>query len=123
MCRDWKQVKCNHHFPELNKKKKIIKSILKFFTPNKINAIAIILVLIIGLTYLVQTNVTAVNGYKIKSLKDKLSQLQVENKKLNLTYIELQSMANVIGQVPDLNLVAAENIEIITPIGSTVALR
>jgi len=116
-------VKCNHHFPELNKKKKIIKSILKFFTPNKINAIAIILVLIIGLTYLVQTNVTAVNGYKIKSLKDKLSQLQVENKKLNLTYIELQSMANVIGQVPDLNLVAAENIEIITPIGSTVALR
>ena len=123
MCRDWKLQKCNHHFPELNKKKKIIKSILKFFTPNKINAIAIILVLIIGLTYLVQTNVTAVNGYKIKSLKDKLSQLQVENKKLNLTYIELQSMANVIGQVPDLNLVAAENIEIITPIGSTVALR
>ena len=32
MCRDWKQEGCNHHFPELNKKKnEIVK-----FTADKL---------------------------------------------------------------------------------------
>lgn len=78
--------------------------------------------LIVG-AYLMQINVTAVKGYEIKDLENKLSKLQAEHKKLNLAYIELQSMDNILNQVPHLNLVATENMDIITPAGSVVALR
>ena len=123
MCRDWKLQKCNHHFPELNKKTRIIKTIFKFFNSEKMSLVAIALVFIIGAVYLMQINITSTNGYKIKELENRLNQLKADNKKLNLSYIELQSMAKVMAEVHNLNLVASEKIEIITPAGSAVAMR
>jgi len=123
MCRDWKQDGCNHHFPELNKKRNILKKVCGIFTPSRISFMVIALTLFIGVTYLMQANVSATKGYEIKDLENKVKELKEDNSKLNLKYVELQSMANIIEQVPSLNLVATENIEIITPIGSAVALR
>ena len=123
MCRDWKLQKCNHHFPELNKKTRIIKTIFKFFNSEKMSLVAIALVFIIGAVYLMQINITSTNGYKIKELENRLNQLKADNKKLNLSYIELQSMAKVMAEVPNLNLVVSDKIEIITPAGSAVAMR
>lgn len=123
MCRDWKKEGRNHHFPELNKRGKTFKAIVKFFTPTKISTVVVALTIVIGVTYLMQTNVAATKGYKIKDLEKQINQLEERNTKLNLKYIELQSMASVIEQVPGLNLVPSENVEVITPIGSAVALR
>lgn len=123
MCRDWKLGKCNHHFPELKKKTRIIKTILGFCTSEKMSLVAIVSVFLIGAIYLMQINITSTDGYKIKDLEKRINQLQTDNKKLNLAYIELQSMAKVMAEVPNLNLVASDKIEIITPAGSTVVMR
>lgn len=123
MCRDWKQEECNHHFPELRKKRNIFKMLIGLFTPKKLSVVVASLALVIGGAYLMQINITATKGYEIRDLENKLSQLQEDNKKLNLAYIELQSMANILEEVPKLNLVATENVEIITSVGSVVALR
>jgi cell division protein FtsL len=123
MCRDWKQKGSNHHFPELNRKRKISKMMVKFFTPSRVTMVMVAFTVIVGVTYLMQTNIAATKGYKIKDLEKNINELQERNKKLNLKYIELQSMANVIDSVSDLNLVATDNIEVITPVGSAVALR
>ncbi|MDO8668843.1 MAG: hypothetical protein Q7K65_00935 [Candidatus Buchananbacteria bacterium] len=123
MCRDWKQEECNHHFPELRKKRNILKMLLSLVTPKKLSLVIVSLTFVITGAYLMQINLTATKGYEIKDLESRLNQLQEENKKLNLSYVELQSMANILEQVPKLNLVATENIEILTPAGSVVALR
>ena len=123
MCRDWRQEECNHHFPELKKKKHIFKAILALFTPKKLSVVVVSLTFIVTGAYLIQINQTATKGYQIENLEDRLSRLNEENKKLKLTQMELQSMANILEQVPKLNLVAADNIEIITPSQSIVALR
>lgn len=123
MCRDWKQKGSNHHFPELNRKRKISRLMVKFFTPSRVTMVLVAFTVVIGVTYLMQTNVAATKGYKIKDLEKNISELKERNKKLNLKYIELQSMANIIDSVSDLNLVTTGNIEVITPISSAVALR
>jgi len=123
MCREWKNEKCNHHFPELRRKKSIIKLLLSLITPKKLSLVLVALTFIITGAYLMQINLTATKGYEIKDLESRLSQLQTDNKKLNLSYVELQSMANILEQVPKLNLVATDNMEIMTPAGSVVAMR
>lgn len=123
MCRDWKQDGCNHHFPELKGKRNILKNILTLFTPTRMSVVIVAFTLVVGIAYLMQINVTATKGYKIKDLEKQISELTEENKSLTLKHIELQSMANVIEQVPSLNLVTTDNIEIITSVGSAVAMR
>ena len=123
MCRDWKQEQCNHHFPELRKKRNIFRLLFSFMTPKKLSMVIVTLTFVVTGAYLMQINITATKGYEIKDLENRLSQLQEDHKKLNLSYIELQSMANILEQVPKLNLVATENLEIIKPADSVVALR
>lgn len=121
MCKDWKQGGCNHHFPELKKKRNVFRSALKLFTPARMSTAVIAFTVVIGVTYLMQSSAAATKGYQIKDLEKQIQELTNDSKKLNLQYIELQSMANVIEQVPSLNLVATENLEIITSVGSVVA--
>ncbi|PIS06139.1 MAG: hypothetical protein COT80_01040 [Candidatus Buchananbacteria bacterium CG10_big_fil_rev_8_21_14_0_10_33_19] len=92
-------------------------------TPKKLSMVIVTLTFVVTGAYLMQINMTATKGYEIKDLENRLSQLQEDHKKLNLSYIELQSMANILEQVPKLNLVATENLEIIKPADSVVALR
>ena len=77
----------------------------------------------IGFTYLIQTNVVVTEGYKIRDLQQKADGLKQEHDKLNLQYIGLQSMANVINKTSNLNLVAIDKMEAVNPLGSAVALR
>ena len=123
MCREWRKAECNHHFPELRNKKNILKSLISLITPKKLIMVIVSLTFVITGAYLMQVNLTATKGYEIKDLEGRLSKLQEDNKKLNLSYIELQSMANILEQVPKLNLVATDNLEIINPADSVVALR
>lgn len=97
--------------------------IKKIFGPVHLAILIAMITFAVGLAYLIQTNTAATQGYKIKELEQTFSQLKEENKKLNLQYIGLQSMANIIGRSSHLNLVATNKVEVITPLGSTVALK
>jgi len=119
----WNTEQHNHHFPELNTRRQKIAFILSLFAPTKLAVVMVVLTVVVGFTYLTQTNLVATKGYEIKELDEKLTVLQDQNRQLNLNYIELQSMAKVIEEAENLNLVASNNVDVITPLGSSVALR
>lgn len=122
MCKFWKKEKCNHHFPELNKRRRLALWCEKYLTLNRV--IAILLVVIGGLSFLCinEINASATSGYRIRELENRLNALKEENKKLNLTYIELQSMASLTGKVQEMNLVAIDHAEVVEANNSQVAL-
>ena len=123
MCKEWRQEECNHHFPELNKKYRLIKSLISQFSLTRVAVILVVVTFGLGLTYLLQTNKVATKGYQINELEENLNQLQENNDKLKLEYIELQSMANITDQVSSLNLIASNNVEVISSLGSAVARK
>jgi cell division protein FtsL len=123
MCRFWRRERCNHHFPELNKKTSMFRGVKKLFTTMRVASILTVVIVGIGFVYLTQTNVSATQGYQIRELEDHIENLQKQNKRLNLEYIELQSMANIIERAEGLDLVAIDDVEVISSVGSSVALR
>lgn len=123
MCKFWKQEKCNHHFPELNKKKGLARFSELALSPSRLATVMIAVAVVVGISYLMQTNGSATDGYKIKDLEKRSAELKQENEKLNLEYIELQSMANVVDKVSNLSLVAIGDAEVVSPMASAVALR
>ena len=123
MCRSWKREKCNHHFPELSKNRKIVVWLSKFVSWRTASVSLAVLTVGIGFVYLLQTNVSATKGYAIEKLNEKIANLEEENKKLNLRYIETQSMANIVSQVGSMDLVATTEIDTVSSLGSAVALR
>ena len=84
---------------------------------------AIGLVAISGFFYFTQTNITATKGYMISEMQNEISDLQEQNRKLNLHYIQRQSMANIVGSVSKMDLVPVTNVEVINANDGAVALR
>lgn len=82
------------------------------------NRAALILLIIanitVGFAYLMQTNLTASAGYEISGWERKVAKLEDENRKLNLSYIELQSMDKLISGAKSLSLVPVANVETIS---------
>jgi hypothetical protein len=123
MCKFWKREKSNHHFPELNKRQDFRAFLKTCSRPLVAGPILLAIVFIFGFFYSVQTNLNATKGYQIKELEKQLTGLAKENKKLRLSYIELQSMASIIDKSAKLNLVPAGNIEVIATGGLVMALK
>ena len=123
MCRFWKREKCNHHFPELNKRRDFLGFLRVCLNPWMAGPILLAVIFVFGFLYLIQTNITATKGYQIKDLESQLTLLQKENKQLKLDYIGMQSIANITEKSATLNLVPAGKVEIITDMGSSMALR
>jgi len=123
MCKFWKREKSNHHFPELNKRRDFFALLKHSGRPLIAGPVLLLIVFFVGFLYLVQTNINATKGYKIKDLEKQLTQLQKDNKELKLGYIELQSIANVIDKSAKLNLVPTGNVEVVTDQEPVMALR
>jgi len=120
----WRLERSNHHFPEFLKKKKNFCGLLKrLLSPTLSSALIFSLALVLGLAYLWQTNLNATLGYQINDLQQQLDQLQLDNKKLNLSYIESQSMVNIVSRSADYNLVPITNLETVVPPTSALALK
>lgn len=123
MCKFWKREKSNHHFPELNKRRSFFALLKSCSRPLVAGPVLLLIVFSFGFLYLVQTNLNATKGYKIKDLEKQLTLLQKDNKELKLDYIELQSIANVVEKSAKLNLVPSGNVEIVTDAEPVMALR
>ncbi|MEK7652861.1 MAG: hypothetical protein AAB358_00035 [Patescibacteria group bacterium] len=123
MCKSWKKERSNHHFPEFSKKGRILKLISDHFNWMRLAVSFSVLAVIVGFVYLFSANFVATKGYKMEELQNKIDQLKEENKNLNLKYIELKSMANLSTEVAKMDLVASEKAEVLSVLGSTVALN
>jgi hypothetical protein len=116
-----RQQKRNHHFPELAGSFKLL---LWRMISGRLAMVALLLAnLLVGFFYLTQTNRTATYGYEIKSRENELTRLQEENKRLNLDYIRLQSMAEIEAKLENLNLVPADNVETLSIGDGPIALN
>jgi len=116
-----RQQKRNHHFPELTGSFKLL--LWRIIGGRSVLIVLLLANLLVGFFYLTQTNQTATYGYEIKSRENELSRLQDENKRLNLDYIRLQSMAEIEAKLKNLNLVPADNVETISALDSPLALN
>jgi len=76
MCKTWKKEKCNHHFPELNKKVKLFNTIKSVFSWRLASVLLVIVTVVFGLSYLMQTNFVATKGYQIKDQPEPLTAKQ-----------------------------------------------
>lgn len=123
MCKFFKKEASNHHFPELKKTNRFLAAARTIVTGTRITVLMLAVTVVIGAAYFLQINVGATQGYQIRTLEDQLSELKNDNTDLKLKYIELQSMANVIDQASQLQLVATGNVEVVVPNGGVVARR
>lgn len=81
------------------------------------------LVVVVGLSYLTFVNKVATDGYQVKALSEKVSELKNKNKKLELESSALQSMQRVSSASQDLNLVAISGIQYVTAGSNAVAAK
>jgi hypothetical protein len=118
-----KQQKRNHHFPELSAGNDL-KSLFWNATGRRNSLVILLFVnLLVGFFYLTQTNLTATAGFEIKNWEKEVAKLQEENKKLNLDYIRLQSMDQIVTNAKGLNLVPADNVETLVVVDNTIAMN
>lgn len=80
-------------------------------------------IVLMGLLYVVQMNMTATKGYEIRELERSIAALEKESKTLKLQSLELQSMDRVIAQLATAQLVQARPDGFINPAASAVATR
>lgn len=123
----WKKLRrresANHHFPELASSNDL-RSWFWNLTRCRSSLLALIaLNILAGFFYLTQTNLSATSGIEIRQLETQLARLQDENAKLNLSYINLQSMDQIVSGAASLKLVPADNVEIISADPGAIALN
>lgn len=88
-----------------------------------LNIILLVLIVFAGLSYLYYTNQTATGGFEIKGLESSIEELQKNNKKLELTSAELQSLAKIEEAVAGMEMVAVSKIEYLPAVGSVIAVK
>ncbi len=76
-----------------------------------------------GFTYVFVTNTTAQEGFAIRSLQQKISDLQDANQKLELQAADLRSLTAVEQTSTQLGLVPAANFQYLAPTSGAVAAR
>lgn len=82
----------------------------------------IFLVIFSSAFYLFQVNDLAVKGYDIKELENKISELEKENKQMQIHEMELRSMYVIEKSAQDFNLVSPVNVSYVE-VNNTVAIK
>jgi cell division protein FtsB len=85
------------------------------------NIVIGLLIVVIGVSYLVQINGLATKGYQIKELEDRIAELSQDQADLELVALSLQSMGAVKDKVEDLGMVAVGENEYLIPTPVVVA--
>lgn len=87
--------------------KKVVsrKKIIPSLGTKSLNIIIGSLILVFGLSYLIQVNGLATKGYQITELEQKISKLEQDKSDLELDILSLQSMGSVKDKVESLGMV------------------
>ncbi len=107
--------KLNTERHTLNKRSKIKMGVFVY--------LIIFSIIFSSLAYVIQINSIVTKGFKIEELEKKANQLRNENKKLEITITQLQSIARAEEVVGRLGLVKSFGIEYLKVGGGTVVVR
>lgn len=89
----------------------------------KIKILVAFLCLMVAAVYLGIINVSAVKGYEIKKVEQKIEELKKENKQLQIQEAELNSFYNIKDNIGNLNMVEVEDVVYIDDSEGAVALK
>ncbi|HBI17030.1 MAG TPA: hypothetical protein DDY52_02670 [Candidatus Moranbacteria bacterium] len=93
------------------------------FSFSKIKMLAIVLCLFVAAIYLAIINTSAVKGYEIKKVEQKIEELKKENKQLQIQEAELNSFYNIKDNIGNLNMVEVKDVVYIDDNEGAVALK
>ena len=79
------------------------------------------LIVVAGMSYLIQINGLATKGYQISELEDKVAELKEFNSDLQMETLRLQSMGSIKDKVASLEMVAVDNVEYLSDAPVAVA--
>lgn len=82
----------------------------RFITLN-LKVVILGMVVLMGLTYLVQVNKVSTSGFEIQELEQRVTELKKENAKLELTAAQLESLSTIEQRVQRLDLVSTEKVD------------
>ena len=82
-----------------------------------------VLIGVFGIMYVAQTSSVSTKGYDINDLQRKITNLERENDRLGYQIAQNRSMQSIQARLAGMDLVAADDVEYTTLVGSTVALR
>lgn len=80
-----------------------------------------VMIVVMGVSYLVQINGLATKGYQIKELEQQIAELKEYNSDLELEALSLQSMESVKDKVASLGLVEVGEMQYLNPTPVAVA--
>ena len=95
----------------------------RLIAPKFFGGLILFLIIFTTLFYIISVNSIATKGFKIEELEKRVSQLKVENKKLELETTSLQSIGNAEEIVKKLGLVKVSSVEYLKTGEGVVAVR
>jgi len=109
----------NSSITKLGRKKKALSYSFSV-GPISLKFILIILLCVLGIFFVIQSNQSSLRGYKIRDLEDRKDRLMTENERLNIEVARLKSLAVL--ENKDLNLVKPQKIDYL-PAQGPVAVK
>jgi hypothetical protein len=85
-------------------------------------SLLIVTAVALGLAYIVLVNQSATNGFALKTLEDKVTELSDANRKLEIQATELQSMQTIAAASDSMDLEPVKNVRYLGT-GTAVAVR
>lgn len=101
-----------------------VSLLMRFVSQQKSwRALLVVTIAVAGFLYLITVVSLSTHGFKIKDLERRIEALKLDNKKLNLKVAEMQSPARIEEWVKTSGMVAATNIQYVSPTTGVVAAR
>lgn len=98
--------------------------LVRFLSKQKSwRGLLLLAVVAVGFSYLVTVVGISTRGYKMRDLERRIDELKLENKKLNLKVTEMQAPQRIEEWVKQSGMVAAANVQYISPSTGVVAAR
>jgi len=111
------------HRTKIKHERKRSNPLKKFLKPEILNGVILAMIVVVGVSYLVEVNRATTKGYKIRDLERQIQGLEESAQKVEMEIAELQSLDSIEERVEKLGMVPVDRIEYVKVPGATVAVR
>ena len=111
------------HRTKIKHERKRSNPLKRFLKPEILNIVIIGLIVVMGMSYLVEVNRATTKGYKIRDLERQINQLEESTQKVEMEIAELQSLDSIEQREEKLGMVPVDRIEYVKVPGTSVAVR
>lgn len=95
----------------------------KYMVSASFRMLLVVFIMVFSVMYVWQTNAVSTKGYTISDLEQTVTELERENRRLQVEIAKNTSMQHLQDRIKDTNLVAVGHIDYISSVGTAVAQR